>query len=109
MTISRQSLFGKLGVTLFRSAESATAYCKLRGNPYVELVHWLHQLLQQPDSDVHRVLRHCGIERDTLDRDIARALAVLPAGASSIIDFSHHVDTAIERAWVITTLGMNEQ
>ncbi|QCP54378.1 type VI secretion system ATPase TssH [Trinickia violacea] len=109
MTISRQSLFGKLGATLFRSAESATAYCKLRGNPYVELVHWLHQLLQQPDSDVHRVLRHCRIERDPLDRDMTRALAVLPAGASSIIDFSHHIDTAIERAWVITTLVIKEQ
>jgi type VI secretion system protein VasG len=109
MTISRQSLFSKLGVTLFRSAESATAYCKLRGNPYVELVHWLHQLMQQPDSDLHRVLRHCGIDRETLDRDMARALAALPAGSSSIIDFSHHVDNAIERAWLITSLGMNER
>jgi type VI secretion system protein VasG len=109
MTISRQVLFGKLGLTLFRSAESSTAYCKLRGNPYVELVHWLHQLIQQPDSDLHRVLRHCGIDQDALDRDIARALASLPTGASSILDFSHHVDTAIERAWVVTSLGMNER
>ncbi|WP_322057440.1 type VI secretion system ATPase TssH [Paraburkholderia sp. J63] len=109
MAISRHSLFSKLGVTLFRSAESATAYCKLRGNPYVEPVHWLHQLMQQPDSDLHRVLRHCGIDQDTLDRDIARALATLPAGASSIIDFSHHVDHAIERAWLITSLEKNER
>jgi type VI secretion system protein VasG len=109
MAISRQSLFRKLGSTLFRSAESATAYCKLRGNPYVEPVHWLHQLLQQPDSDLHRVLRHCEIDRETLDRDMARALAALPAGASSIIDFSHHVDNAIERAWLITSLGVNER
>ncbi len=109
MAISRHSLFRKLGVTLFRSAESATAYCKLRGNPYVELVHWLHQLMQQPDSDLHRVLRHCGIDQDTLDRDMARALAGLPAGASSIIDFSHHVDHSIERAWLITSLDRNER
>jgi hypothetical protein len=109
MAISRQSLFRKLGATLFRSAESTTAYCKLRGNPYVEPVHWLHQLMQQPDSDLHRVLRHCGIDQETLDRDMARALAALPAGASSIIDFSHHVDNAIERAWLITSLSMNER
>jgi len=109
MAISRHSLFSKLGVTLFRSAESSTAYCKLRGNPYVELVHWLHQIMQQPDSDLHRVLRHCEIVQDTLDRDMARALAGLPAGASSIIDFSHHVDHAIERAWLITSLEKNER
>ncbi len=44
--ISRAVLFGKLDTLLFTSLESATAFCKLRGNPYVELVHWLHQLMQ---------------------------------------------------------------
>ncbi|WP_454871937.1 type VI secretion system ATPase TssH [Paraburkholderia xenovorans] len=109
MAISRQALFGKLGTTLYRSIESATAFCKLRGNPYIELVHWLHQLLQQPDSDLHRLVRHCGIERETLDRDMARALAALPAGASSISDFSHHVELAVERAWVLATLSFNDR
>jgi type VI secretion system protein VasG len=109
MTISRQSLFGKLGATLFRSIESATAFCKLRGNPYVELVHWLHQLMQLPDSDLHRIIRHAGIERETLERDIIRALNALPAGASSISDFSHHVETAIERAWVLATLAFDDR
>ncbi|ASV99259.1 type VI secretion system ATPase TssH [Paraburkholderia aromaticivorans] len=109
MTISRQALFGKLGTTLYRSIESAAAFCKLRGNPYIELVHWLHQLLQQPDSDLHRIARHWGIDRDTLDRHMARALAALPAGASSISDFSHHVESAIERAWVLATLSFNDR
>ena len=108
MTISRQALFGKLGTTLYRGIESATAFCKLRGNPYVELVHWLHQLLQLPDSDLHRIVRHCGIDRDTLERDLARSLAALPAGASSLSDFSHHIEMAIERAWVLATLGFND-
>ena len=108
MTISRHALFGKLGTTLYRSIESATAFCKLRGNPYVEVVHWLHQLLQLPDSDLHRILRHCGVDRDVLERDMARALAALPAGASSLTDFSHHIETAIERAWVLATLSFGD-
>ncbi|MHB9839214.1 type VI secretion system ATPase TssH [Paraburkholderia terrae] len=109
MTISRQALFGKLGATLFRSIESATTFCKLRGNPYVELVHWLHQLMQLPDSDLHRIARHAGIDPDTLQRDLARALAALPAGASSISDFSHHIELAIERAWVLATLEFGDR
>ncbi|KVD77278.1 ClpV1 family T6SS ATPase [Burkholderia sp. ABCPW 14] len=109
MTISRQALFGKLGGTLFRGIESATAFCKLRGNPYVELVHWLHPLLQQADSDLHRIVRCAGIDRDTLDRDMARALAALPVGASSISDFSHHIESAIERAWVLATLRFDDR
>ncbi|QGZ64087.1 type VI secretion system ATPase TssH [Paraburkholderia acidisoli] len=108
MSIPRHALFGKLGVTLFRSIESATTYCKLRGNPYVELVHWLHQVLQLPDSDLHRIIRHAGIERETLDRDVARALAALPGGASSLSDFSHYVELAIERAWILTSLEFGE-
>jgi type VI secretion system protein VasG len=108
MTISRQALFGKLGVPLYRSVESATAFCKLRGNPYVELVHWLHQLLQSPDGDLHRIVRQCGIDREALERDIAHSLAALPAGASSLSDFSHHIETAIERAWVLATLSFGD-
>src|SRR5258707_1435833 len=107
--ISRVALFGKLNSLGYRAIESATAFCKLRGNPYVELVHWLHQLLQQPDSDLHRIVRHAGIERESLERDIARALAALPAGASSISDFSHHIEMGIERAWVLATLSFGDR
>jgi type VI secretion system protein VasG len=109
MAISRHALFGKLGATLFRSIESATAFSKLRGNPYIELVHWLHQLMAQPDSDLHRIVRHCDISRELLDRDLQAALAALPAGASSLNDFSHHVEQAIERAWVVTTLAFGDR
>ena len=40
-SISRAALFGKLNRVAYRAIESATVFCKLRGNPYVELVHWL--------------------------------------------------------------------
>lgn len=108
MTPSRKTLFGKLGETLFRSIESATTFCKLRGNPYVELAHWLHQILALPDSDMHRICRHGGVDRKKLDADLVRTLAGLPAGASSISDFSNHIDIAIERAWVVATLEFRE-
>ncbi len=108
MTTSRKILFGKLGETLFRSIESATTFCKLRGNPYVELAHWLHQILALPDSDMHRICRHGGVDREKLDADLVRALAGLPSGASSISDFSNHIDIAIERAWVVATLEFRD-
>ncbi|MCC8402569.1 type VI secretion system ATPase TssH [Paraburkholderia sp. MMS20-SJTN17] len=109
MSISRHALFGKLGATLFRSIESATAFAKLRGNPYIELVHWLHQLFAQSDSDLHRIVRHCGISHELLERDLQAALAALPSGASALTDFSHHVEAAIERAWVVATLAFGER
>ena len=44
--ISRAALFGKLNSLAYKAVEGATVFCKLRGNPYVELVHWMHQVLQ---------------------------------------------------------------
>ncbi len=66
--ISRAVLFGKLDTLLFTSLESATAFCKLRGNPYVELVHWLHQLMQQQDGDLQQVIKHFSLDENALTR-----------------------------------------
>ena len=55
--ISRMALFGKLNTLAYKAIESATVFCKMRGNPYVELVHWFHQILHQQDSDLHRIVR----------------------------------------------------
>lgn len=107
MDISRTALFGKLNPTLFKAIEGATVFCKLRGNPYVELVHWLHQVLQLSDSDIHRVARHYQFDMAELDREMTSALTGLPSGASSINDFSHHITESIERAWVYSTLYFN--
>ena len=49
--MKRSILFGKLNPIAYKAVESATIFYKLRGNPYVELVHWLHQMFQPSDSD----------------------------------------------------------
>ncbi|MES2533389.1 MAG: AAA family ATPase, partial [Pseudomonadota bacterium] len=104
MIIPRRMLFGKLNLTLFRAAESATAFAKLRGNPHVELTHWFHQLWQLDDGDIHRICRHYRIEREEVDQDLIAALSKLPGGASSLQDFSPHVIAAIECAWIAASL-----
>ncbi|MDB5828518.1 MAG: type secretion ATPase, ClpV1 family, partial [Variovorax sp.] len=104
MAISRRALFGKLNITLFRAIESATAFAKLRGNPYVELTHWLHQLWQLNDSDLHRICRHYQVDLQIVEKDLASALATLPAGATSLSDFSNHIGLAVERAWIVSSL-----
>ncbi|MJG42140.1 hypothetical protein DL151_26550, partial [Salmonella enterica subsp. salamae] len=84
--VSRSALYGKLAGPLFRSLESATAFCKLRSNPWVELTHWLHQLTQQPDNDILHVLRHYQIPLSDVEKALLRQLDMLPAGASAISD-----------------------
>src|SRR5690606_4652326 len=106
--ITRNALFGKLNPTTYRAIESATVFCKLRGNPYVELVHWLHQLLQLEDSDLHRIVRHFALDPSKLARDVTAALDRLPRGATAISDLSSGIEEAVERAWVFATLMFGE-
>ena len=37
--INRVTVFGKLNNLAYKAVEGATVFCKLRGNPYVELKH----------------------------------------------------------------------
>ena len=102
--ISRVALFGKLNDLGYKAVESATVFCKMRGNPYVELVHWVQQILQLTDSDIHRIVKHFELDPSRLAKDITEALDRLPRGATSISDLSSHLEEAVERAWVYSTL-----
>jgi type VI secretion system protein VasG len=106
--ISRVALFGKLNSLGYKAIEGATVFCKLRGNPYVELVHWFQQILQNPDSDLHHIVRHFELDAGRLAGDITAALDRLPRGASSISDLSEHVEHAVERGWVYGSLMFRE-
>lgn len=107
--VSRSALYGKLTKSLFRSLESATTFCKLRANPYVELTHWLYQLIQQPENDIHNVLRHYQITSADVEKALIQQLNILPAGASVINDFSHHIDLSVEKAWMLASIRFGDQ
>ena len=106
--ISRTVAFGKLNPIAYKAVEGATTFCKLRGNPYVELVHWLHQILQMQDSDLHRIIRQYELDPSKLAADFTAALDKLPRGATSISDLSPQIDEAVERGWVFSTLMFGE-
>ena len=106
--ISRVALFGKLNSLCYRAIESSTVFCKLRGNPYVELVHWIHQLLQMQDSDLVRIVKQYELDPATLARDLTAALDRLPRGSTSVTDLSSQLEESVERAWVYGTLMFGE-
>ena len=106
--ISRASLFGKLNSLGYKAIESATVFCKMRGNPYVELVHWLNQILQLQDSDLHRIIRHFELNPSRLAADFTAALDRLPRGATAITDLSPHLEESVKEAWLYGTLLFGE-
>jgi type VI secretion system protein VasG len=107
--ISRTALFGKLNPLAYKAIEGATVLCKMRGNPYVELQHWLTQILNAPDSDLHRIVKQYELDASQLVADLTRALDRLPRGASSVSDLSSFIEDAVERAWVYGSLMFGER
>ena len=102
--INRVTVFGKLDNLAYKAVEGATVFCKLRGNPYVELEHWVAQILQSQDSDWHRIIQHFKLDGSALAKDITAALDRLPRGATSISDISDNITNAVERGWVYGSL-----
>ncbi len=106
--ISRPAVFGKLNSFAYKAIEGATVFCKLRGNRVVELDHWVAQVLQSPDSDWHRIIKHYGLDSSVVAKDLTTALDRLPRGATSISNISDSIDTVVKEAWLFATLGFGE-
>jgi type VI secretion system protein VasG len=107
--ISRSALFGRLNVTALKAIETATTFCKMRGNPYVELVHWMHVLQQDPRNDMAAIRQAFQINETQLARDIVAALDALPRGATSISDFAPQIEESIEKGWLYASLMFSAQ
>ena len=102
-----ESLFGKLNKVAYRSIESAANFCKLRGNPEVELVHWIHQILQLQDTDLLRIIRHFDCDLAKVAQGLTDSLEQLPRGARAI-EFSEDLGDAAKHAWMFATLHFGD-
>lgn len=105
--IPRAKLFGKLNSIGYKALDNAVVFCKLRGNPYVELVHWLHQIMQTQDTDLHRIIKAFNIDVNQLVADTQANLDRLPRGANAC-DLSAGLADAVERAWAYASLKYGE-
>jgi type VI secretion system protein VasG len=85
--IKRSILSGRLNPIAFKAIDSATIFSKMRGNPYVELVHWLNQIFQLADSDLHKITKHSGLNISRLAANLLKpalargTLRTIPATA----------------------------
>jgi type VI secretion system protein VasG len=107
--INREAVFSKLNPLAYRALESAYQFARTRGDAYVELHHWLKQILMLPDSDLTRIVRAFGIDHARLAADMDKALEQIRRGGTALLDFSHHIDLAVERGWIAASLWHGAQ
>lgn len=102
--IKRTRIFGKLNPAAYKSIESAALLCKARGNPYIEPVHWINQIIMGENTDFHHAIKYFGIDESKLAKDLTAYMDGLPRGSSGIEDFSGSVEQAVKEAWLATSL-----
>ncbi len=98
-TVKRKELVGKLNPICLQAFSAAAQAAKRRGNPYVELVHFITELADSDRSDFDILLESAGVDRHKLTGDMLRATDSLPHGAGSVEEFSDHIFRAIQEAW----------
>ena len=105
--IKRSTLFGKLNGVGYKALSAAGLHCKSVGNPVVEVVHWLQQVLESPDNDLRLIIRHFRLDPGRIASGITGVLERLPRGGGSP-GFSPELEEAIERGWTYGTLLFGE-
>ena len=98
-TVKRKELVGKLNPTCLKAFSEAAGMAKARGNPYVELAHFIDALSRTERTDFDIICRSAGVDVARLEGDIQRSLDKLPHGASAVEEFSDHIFHAIREAW----------
>lgn len=107
-TIKRKELVGKLDPLCLQAFSAAAQAAKTRGNPYVELVHFVTELLHMPRSDAQILCQSAGVDPARLEADLTRAMDALPRGASAVEEFSDHIFHAIREGWALAGLEFGE-
>lgn len=103
-SFKRKELVAKLNPVCLRAFKAAGDAAKLRGNPYVELVHWIEQLVLSDRSDMQLIIAYFGVDLSRLSADMTRAVDKLPYGATSIEELSDHIFYAIKEGWNLAAL-----
>jgi type VI secretion system protein VasG len=102
--ITRDVVFGKLGGVGMKTLQSAFEFARMRGDAYIEPIHWLALWLRTDNSDVPLILDRLQVSRETLLKDVERALEALHRSRSSRLDFSRDLELVIERGWISASL-----
>jgi type VI secretion system protein VasG len=104
MAVNLKSLIGRLNDTCRGALEAAAGLCLSRSNYDVDIEHLLMKLIETPETDIERILRHFEISHDRVTRDITRALDRLKTGNARTPALSPRIPRLVEEAWLLASV-----
>ena len=109
MNLDLQSLIKKLNPTCRQGLEKAAELCVSQTNYNVEIEHLLLSLMDIPDTDIQKMLRHYGIEGGDVRGELTRSIDRLKRGNNRTPALSGHILELIRQSWLLCSLQLNIQ
>ncbi|MBK8148833.1 MAG: type VI secretion system ATPase TssH [Acidobacteria bacterium] len=108
MNVNLKSLVGRLNDTCREALEGAAGLCLSRTNYDVEIEHILAKLLEQDDTDLHKICRHFEVNIDRLSKDVETAMNRLKSGNSRTPGLSDRLPNWFQDAWLVASVDFGE-
>jgi type VI secretion system protein VasG len=104
MNVNLKSLVGRLNDVSRSALEGAAGLCLSRTNYDVEIEHILAKILEQDDTDLHKIATHYEVNLDRLSKDVGVALDRLKSGNSRTPGLSDRIPKWIQDAWLLASV-----
>ena len=99
-----KALIGKLDETCRKALESAAGLCLSQTHYEVEVEHFLIKLLEMPNTDLQKILRHFEINETRLAADLTRSLEGFKTGNARNPALSPRIPLMIQDAWLMASV-----
>ena len=107
MSTNLKALIDKLNDTTRKTLESAAGLCVARTHYDIEIEHYLLKALDASDNDISAILKHFGVDRSRLTKELERSLDSLKSGNARSPAFSPSVVTMLSEAWTVASIDFN--
>ncbi len=107
MSTNLKALIDKLNDTTRRNLEAAAGLCVARTHYDIEIEHFLLKTLDSSDNDIGAILKHFGVDRSRLTRDLEQSLDSLKRGNARSPAFSPTVVKMLSEAWTVASIDFN--
>jgi len=101
---SLKSLIGKLNNTCRGALEAAAGLCLSQTHYDVELEHFLIKILETPNTDIQKILRHFEINEARLVSDLTRTMEGFKTGNARTPVLSPRIPRMIKEAWLTASV-----
>jgi type VI secretion system protein VasG len=107
MSTNLKALIGKLDDATRKALEAAAGLCVSRTHYDIEIEHYLLKVLDGTDNDVSAILKHYGVDRSRLTKELERSLDNLKTGNARSPAFSPAIVNMLSEAWTVASIDFN--